>query len=65
MIDPAVPIPRWGLSAKGRDRMAAFAAQSWLRRFRRVISSDETKAVETGEAIAAALGVRSRSARPP
>jgi broad specificity phosphatase PhoE len=57
LIDPAVPVPRWGLNAKGRERMAAFAAQPWLRGFGRVVSSDETKAIETAEAIAAALGV--------
>jgi broad specificity phosphatase PhoE len=57
-IDPAVPVPRWGLSAKGKERMAAFSAQNWLRGFGRVVSSDETKAIETAEAIAAALGVR-------
>jgi broad specificity phosphatase PhoE len=57
VIDPAVPLPRWGLSEKGRTRMAVFAAQRWLRRFGRVISSDETKAIETGEALASALGI--------
>jgi broad specificity phosphatase PhoE len=56
-INPAVPVPRWGLSDKGRARIRAFAAEPWLRRFRRLVSSDETKAVETGEALAAALGL--------
>jgi broad specificity phosphatase PhoE len=56
-IDPAVPVPRWGLNPRGKERMAAFASQPWIRRFRRVISSDETKAIETAEAIATGLGV--------
>jgi broad specificity phosphatase PhoE len=57
LIDPAVLVPRWGLSDKGRARMAAMVAQPWVMAFHRVISSDETKAVETAEALAAALGV--------
>jgi broad specificity phosphatase PhoE len=57
LIDPAVPVPRWGLSPVGRARMEVFAAQPWLQPFRRIISSDETKAIETGEALALALGL--------
>jgi broad specificity phosphatase PhoE len=58
LIDPAVPVPRWGLSDKGRARMAAMTAQPWIKAFRRIVSSDETKAVETAEALAAARGLR-------
>jgi broad specificity phosphatase PhoE len=57
-IDPAVPVPCWGLSDVGRARAVALAAQPWIRRFGRVISSDETKAVETADLLAAALGCR-------
>jgi broad specificity phosphatase PhoE len=63
LIDPAVPVPRWGLNARGRERMAAFAVQPWLRRFGRVVSSDETKAIETAEAIAAALDMKTEVRR--
>ncbi|MGL4240301.1 MAG: histidine phosphatase family protein [Beijerinckiaceae bacterium] len=56
-IDPAVPVPRWGLSDIGRARVERLAEQAWIQRFRRVVSSDEQKAVETADVIAAALGV--------
>lgn len=56
-IDPAVPVPRWGLSPVGRARAEAFATQHWLRRFSRIISSDEDKAIETAGCLAAVLGL--------
>jgi hypothetical protein len=45
-IDPDVPIPRWGLSSVGRERAARTAALPWVRSLGRVVSSDETKAIE-------------------
>lgn len=57
LIDPSVPVPRWGLNPRGRERMAAFAGQPWIGGFGRVVSSDETKAIETAAAIAGCLGV--------
>lgn len=56
-IDPAIPVPRWGLSDIGRDRAHSAAAKSWARDLRRIIASDETKAIETAELLAAAAGV--------
>jgi broad specificity phosphatase PhoE len=56
-IDAAIPVPEWGLSDLGRNRTEAMAGQSWIRAFHRVVSSTETKAIETAEILAAALGV--------
>ena len=56
-IDPAVPVPDWGLSDLGRQRTVTLAAQPWLRGFRRVVASTERKAIETAEILAAALGI--------
>lgn len=56
-IDPAVPVPRWGLSPLGRQRMDFLARQPWVQRFSRLISSDETKAVEAAECLGAVIGV--------
>ena len=57
-IDPAIPVPRWSLSEVGTARVAAVAAQlGLLKRTKRVISSDETKALETATPIAASLGI--------
>lgn len=46
-IDPAVPVPQWGLSAIGAARAREAAAKPWMRMIRRIVSSAETKAVET------------------
>jgi broad specificity phosphatase PhoE len=56
-IDPAVPLPRWGLSDIGRARASQAAAAPWAKRLGRVVSSDETKAIETAEILAASAGV--------
>lgn len=55
-IDPAVPVPGWGLSATGRARVLAVRESAWLRACRRIVTSAERKAVETAELIAAASG---------
>lgn len=56
-IDPAVPVPDWGLSPLGRARSQAFAAAPVLKATRRIVASSERKAVETAECIAALLGI--------
>ena len=56
-IDPAVPVPGWGLSAVGRARTEALAATDRLLGTTQIISSGERKAIETAEIIAAKLNV--------
>lgn len=56
-IDPAVPVPDWGLSAVGRARAAACAERPWVRQLSRIVSSRERKAVETAEILGNAAGV--------
>lgn len=55
--DPAVPVPRWGLSPEGRRRVEVLADQPWLATVGRILSSDETKAVETATILADRLGL--------
>jgi broad specificity phosphatase PhoE len=57
VIDPAKPIERWGLSTRGRERMAALLRQPWLARVGRVLSSSEQKALDGAEILVEALGV--------
>jgi broad specificity phosphatase PhoE len=57
-IDPAVPVPRWGLSDIGRARAETAATQPWIRQLGRIVSSDETKAIELAEILAEAAGVK-------
>ncbi|MET0146086.1 MAG: histidine phosphatase family protein [Ilumatobacteraceae bacterium] len=56
-VDPAVPVDQWGLSPTGRQRAAAMAAGDWVRSIRRIVSSAETKALETAALLGASLGV--------
>ena len=48
-IDPAVPVPDWGLSERGRERAHAVA---WARQIGRFVASGERKAIETAEILA-------------
>lgn len=56
-IDAAVPVRQWGLSDIGAARARIAATRPWARQLKRVICSDETKAVETAEILTAAAGV--------
>lgn len=56
-IDPNVPVPEWGLSSRGRERIDAILGRPWLKGLKRIVASEERKAIETGERIAASLGI--------
>ena len=56
-IDPAMPVPSWGLSEVGRARAEAIAGTGRLSGTTQIISSAERKAIETAEIIAAKLNV--------
>lgn len=60
VIDPAVPVPRWPLSAVGRARMERFAEALAGRGVSAIWSSDERKATDGGEILAARLCVPHR-----
>jgi len=57
VVDPTTPVPEWGLSERGRARLAAMLAQPWVRGVGRVVSSPERKARETASALADHLGL--------
>ncbi len=56
-IEPAVPVPQWGLSELGAARARATAKKPWVRLLGRIISSGETKAVETARILGDAAGI--------
>lgn len=56
LIDPKVNVRRWGLSDLGRRRVTALGRSGVLHATTSVISSPETKAVETATALARRLG---------
>ncbi|MDM9627050.1 histidine phosphatase family protein [Rhizobium sp. S152] len=57
-IDPDIPVPQWGLSELGAARAHEAAGSAWAQKLRRIISSDETKAIETAQILAAASGAQ-------
>lgn len=56
IIDPTKPVQSWSLNERGHARVAALAASDALLGTRHVISSAETKALETATPLAEALG---------
>jgi broad specificity phosphatase PhoE len=56
-IDPAVPVPLWGLNDVGRARVEHFKSSSTLRHTSLIVSSAETKALETAAIIASHLAI--------
>ncbi|MDB5524153.1 MAG: phosphoglycerate mutase family protein [Rhizobium sp.] len=57
VIDAAVPVPRWHLSEKGRERAVMAAGLEWAGLLGRIISSDETKAIETANILGSPHGI--------
>jgi broad specificity phosphatase PhoE len=57
-IDVNVPVPRWGLSDVGRCRAEGLLHQPWLTDVACLVSSGETKALETAAIVAEATGLR-------
>lgn len=52
-LSAEIPVPQWGLTQEGRRRVEAVATESWLAPATRLLSSDETKALETAAILAA------------
>jgi broad specificity phosphatase PhoE len=59
VIDPNVPVPRWPLSERGRERMRALLAQPWVPEVGAVFSSTEQKAIDGAAILAQHLGLGS------
>ncbi|MGE0283025.1 MAG: histidine phosphatase family protein [Rhizobiaceae bacterium] len=57
-IDPQISIPDWSLSAIGRQRIVNALEKPWLKTIRRIVSSEERKAVETADIIGWATGIQ-------
>ncbi|MBL6455079.1 histidine phosphatase family protein [Belnapia sp. T6] len=59
VIDPAVPVPEWPLSATGIARMALALERPWMSRLGSVFSSAERKARDAARMIAERFGLSS------
>jgi broad specificity phosphatase PhoE len=57
VIDPAVPVPDWPLSAIGRRRMERFCESTAARRLAAVVSSAERKARDGADILAERLSI--------
>ncbi len=57
LIDPAVPVPDWPLSPKGRARMEAALAADWVPAIRAIHCSTERKAIDGAEILGGHLGL--------
>ncbi|MEI5681536.1 MULTISPECIES: histidine phosphatase family protein [unclassified Mesorhizobium] len=51
VIDPEVPVPQWGLSSRGHERLQAFCARPFLNSVTDVFVSDERKALDCAETL--------------
>ncbi|MCA1299914.1 histidine phosphatase family protein [Stappia indica] len=56
-IDPAVPVPEWGLSERGLQRARAGLRQPFVADLRHIVSSNERKARETAGVFAERLAL--------
>lgn len=57
LIDPAVPVPDWPLSERGRERMRTVLDQPWTAGLRSLFCSTERKAWDGAATLAEALGL--------
>lgn len=57
VIDPFLPIEQWGLSPAGVQRAELIVARCWDQGVVQIASSTETKAIETADILAAAVGM--------
>lgn len=57
VVDPDVPVPRWPLSERGRERMRLLLKHAWIPRIRAVFCSDERKALDGATILADHLGL--------
>lgn len=57
VVDPATPVPEWGLSEQGVRRMRAFAASLEAADLTAIWSSEEAKAVQAADLLAERSGL--------
>jgi broad specificity phosphatase PhoE len=57
VIDPALPVPQWPLSARGRRRMQRLLSQDWLSQVDAIYCSTEQKAIDGASILSNATGI--------
>ena len=57
VIDPAIPVPQWSLSARGKRRMQSLLSQDWMPQVDAIYCSAEQKAIDGAAILAEAHGL--------
>jgi broad specificity phosphatase PhoE len=57
VIDPALPVPQWPLSERGRCRMQRLLSQDWLSQVEAIYCSTEQKAIDGASILSKATGI--------
>jgi broad specificity phosphatase PhoE len=57
VIDPAVPVPQWPLSPRGKERMKELLTQPWMDSISSIYCSTEQKAIDGAEVLARHLTI--------
>jgi broad specificity phosphatase PhoE len=57
VVDPLIPVPQWKLSRRGVTRVRRMLEQPWVADIRHIVASEERKAVETAQLLAAHLAL--------
>jgi broad specificity phosphatase PhoE len=57
VIDPTMPVTSWPLSERGLARMRACLRQPWVRGIRRIVCSQERKAIDAAMILAGGIGI--------
>jgi broad specificity phosphatase PhoE len=57
VIDPAIPVPQWPLSARGRSRMRRLLSRDWIPQIAAIYCSTEQKAVDGATILSQATGM--------
>jgi broad specificity phosphatase PhoE len=58
VIDPAIPVPEWDLSERGRQRLEILLNQVWIKNIQAIYCSNEQKAKTTARRIAQYLDMQ-------
>jgi broad specificity phosphatase PhoE len=57
VIDPALPVPQWPLSERGRHRIRHLLSQDWLPQVDAIYCSTEQKAIDGASILSQATGI--------
>jgi broad specificity phosphatase PhoE len=57
VVDPLIPVPQWKLSPRGIGRVRRMLEQAWVQDIGHIVTSEERKALDTAELLAAHLAL--------